>query len=409
MASSPATGSDSPFQRSVFRWFFAARTVSLLGSSMAPVALAFAILDQPDGADDLGIVLAANLVPLLVLMLVGGAVADRYPRRTVLLVSNLGAGLTQAAVAVILLTGNYNLVTVAALEFANGALAAFTRPALRGIVPELVPTVALQRANSLLAISRNITGIAGPTVSALLVAGFGGGLAIAVDAASYLAAALLLIRVSGAGKTVAAKSRMLTDLRDGWLEFRRIRWVWVITGAAFFLNLVYVGPERVLGPQLTRDAHGEVLWGIVLSVYGVGMLLTSVIAYRIKIRRLLATGQLVGALGALILIALGLGAGATVLLIAAFLAGIGNSLSGIAWETSLQEHIRPEMLSRVSSYDELFAFAAIPVGQVLVGPLAGAYGAERVTLAAGLLFALFALLPLASSSVRQLSHVVKFD
>ena len=144
-----------------------------------------------------------------------------------------------------------------------------------------------------------------------------------------------------------------------------------------------------------------------LSAYGVGMLLTSVIAYRLKIRRLLATGQLLGGLGALILIALGLGAGATVLLIAAFLAGVGNSLSGIAWETSLQEHIRPELLSRVSSYDELFAFAAVPVGQVLVGPLAGAHGAEQVTLVAGLLFALFALLPLASTSVRQLSHVVK--
>lgn len=151
MASGQATEPDSPFRHHDFRWFFAARSVSLLGSSMAPVALAFAVLDQTDGVDDLGIVLAANLVPLLVLMLVGGAVADRYPRRAVLLASNLGAGLTQAAVAVILLTDNYNLVAVAALEFANGALAASTRPALRGIVPELVPTVALQKANSSLA------------------------------------------------------------------------------------------------------------------------------------------------------------------------------------------------------------------------------------------------------------------
>ena len=369
---------------------------------MAPVAVAFAVLDQPNGTADLGIVLAANLVPLLVLMLVGGAVADRYPRRAVLLVSNLGAGLTQAAVAVILLTDNYQLVLVTALEFANGSLAAFTRPALRGIVPELVPTPVLQQANSLLAISRNITDVSGPTVSALLVAGFGSGLAIAVDAGSYLVAAALLTRVSGAGRTTGARSGMLGDLREGWREFRSIRWLWTVTIAAFFLNLVYIGPERVLGPELTRQAHGEVLWGVVLSTYGIGMLLTSVVVYRLRIRRLLATGQLLGVLGSLILLALGLGVGATVLLIAAFLAGIGNAMSGIAWETSVQEHIRPDMLSRVSSYDELFSFAAIPVGQLLVGPLASAYGPRRVVLVAALLYGLFAVLPLASASVRRL-------
>ena len=184
----------------------------------------------------------------------------------------------------------------------------------------------------------------------------------------------------------------------------QLRWLWTVTIAAFFLNLVYIGPERVLGPELTRQAHGEVLWGVVLSTYGIGMLLTSVVVYRLRIRRLLATGQLLGVLGSLILLALGLGVGATVLLIAAFLAGIGNAMSGIAWETSVQEHIRPDMLSRVSSYDELFSFAAIPVGQLLVGPLASAYGPRRVVLVAALLYGLFAVLPLASASVRRLPH-----
>jgi MFS family permease len=160
----------------------------------------------------------------------------------------------------------------------------------------------------------------------------------------------------------------------------------------------------VLGPQLTRDAHGITLWGLVLSAYGIGMLLTSVVAYRLRIPRLLATGQLFGVLGALILIALGLGAGPVILLVAAFLGGVGNSLSAISWETSLQEHVRPDMLSRVSSFDELFSFAAIPLGQLLVVPLAGAYGAQQVTLVAGLLFAVFAAAPLASGAVRQLKH-----
>ena len=145
MRSATSTGSRSPLALAGFRWFFAARSVSLLGSSMAPVALAFAILEQTNSVGDLGIVLAANVVPLLGFMLLGGAIADRHSRKAVLLVANLGAGLTQAAVAILLLTGSYQLVTVAALEFLNGTLAAFTRPALRGIVPELVATVFSRR------------------------------------------------------------------------------------------------------------------------------------------------------------------------------------------------------------------------------------------------------------------------
>ncbi len=360
MRSATSTGSRSPLALAGFRWFFAARSVSLLGSSMAPVALAFAILEQTNSVGDLGIVLAANVVPLLGFMLLGGAIADRHSRKAVLLVANLGAGLTQAAVAILLLTGSYQLVTVAALEFLNGTLAAFTRPALRGIVPELVATGVLQKANSLLAVSRNVTRIVGPTASALLVAGLGGGSAIAIDAASYLLAAALLIKVSGVGRATGVTPRLLADLHGGWVEFRRVRWVWLTTAAAFLVNLVYIGPQQVLGPQLTREAHGIALWGLVLSAYGVGMLLSSVVAYRLRIPRLLATGQLFGVLGALILVALGLGAGPGVLLIAAFLGGVGNSLSAISWETSLQEHIRLDMLSRVSSFDELFSFGTPP-------------------------------------------------
>lgn len=395
----------SPLQLSNFRWFFAGRVVSLMGSSMAPVALTFAVLDHPDGSGDLGIVLAANMVPLVAFMLLGGAISDRHPRRTVLLVANVGAGLTQGAVAAVLLTGNYHLLAVAALEFANGALAAFTRPALRGILPELVPGTGLQRANALLATSRNATKIAGPTIAALLVTGFGGGWAIAADAISYLLAAVLLARVTSAGRTPAERSTVVADLREGWRAFRQVRWIWVLTVAACLLNLVYVGPRQVLGPELTRQAHGPALWGLILSCYGVGMLVMSVLAYRLVLPRLLATGQLVGLLAALPLIALGLAAPPPVLLVAGLLGGVGTSLSAISWETSLQEHVRPEVLSRVSSYDELLSYLAIPIGQLLVGPVADAYGAQQVTLVAGLLFLVFAALPLASSSVRRLPHV----
>ena len=119
----------SPLKHDDFRWFFSGQSVSLFGSAMVPVALAFAVLDASGSTSDLGVVLASRMIPLLAFLLIGGAVADRFSRRTVLVAANLGSGLTQGAVAAVLLTGHYNLGAVTALEFLNGVLAAFSTPA----------------------------------------------------------------------------------------------------------------------------------------------------------------------------------------------------------------------------------------------------------------------------------------
>jgi Na+/melibiose symporter-like transporter len=161
----PAGGGRSPFRSVAFRWFFAGRLVSLLGGSMAPVALAFAVLGVSGRAGDLGLVLAAHTVPLIAFVLLGGSVADRFSKGVVLWVSNLGAGLTQGVVAGLLILGHYDLVLVMVLEFCSGTLAAFTSPALRGVVPELVDTGSIQKANSLLSSARNGARVLGPTVA----------------------------------------------------------------------------------------------------------------------------------------------------------------------------------------------------------------------------------------------------
>lgn len=203
----------APLTHTGFRVFLAARLVSLLGSSMAPVALAFAVLDASGSAGDLGVVLAAHMLPLLALLLVGGAVADRFPRRTVLVAANLGSALTQGAVAALLLTGHYSLPAVAGLELLNGALAAFTTPALRGVLPQLVDKSQLRQANSALATTRNLTKILGPGLGGLLVVAAGSGPAIAFDAATYLIAAGLFLRLPLAG---TASERARSAATSAW-------------------------------------------------------------------------------------------------------------------------------------------------------------------------------------------------
>ncbi|MDX2973233.1 MFS transporter [Kribbella solani] len=392
---------NGPLRRPGFRYFLSGRLVSLLGSSMGPVALAFAVLEagSPGG---LGIVLAARMVPMLCFLLIGGAVADRLPRRTVLVAANLGGGLTQGAVAVVLITNNYNLLLIGVLSAANGVLDAFTSPALRGLVPELVPVDQLRKANALVSSVRNGTKIVGPALAGVLVATVGSGTAIAIDAVSYVLAAALLGRLHVSTAIAPRRPGVLAEVRRGWKEFRRIRWVWAVTVSSALMNLAQVGVWQVLGPELTGQSE---LWGAVLSVRGAGLLVMSALMYRLVIRRLLATGQLLSALGALPLFALGFGVQPGWLLIAAFVAGVGFSISGVAWETSLQEHVDRGMLSRISSIDELLSFVAIPVGMVVVGPLAAVFGAGRVAVVAGGCYLFAAWSSLVFKEVRGLRGV----
>ncbi|MDG4827122.1 MFS transporter [Asanoa sp. WMMD1127] len=386
-----------------FRAFYLGRLVSLAGSAMTPVALAFAMLDASGRPGDLGIVLACQLVPHLALLLVGGVVADRLPRRLVLIVANLGAGLTQGAIAFVLIGGLYRLWLVAGLALVAGALEAFTSPALRGIVPSLVGSAELERANSLLSGTRAAVLIVGPTVAGLVVVAAGGGWAIAVDAVSFVAAAAFLSRLPRvAPAPAAAASSLLRDLGAGWRAFFAIPWVWPVALAYSVINLVNVGPWQVLGPTLTQQRSGEAVWGVVLSVRAAGLLAMSVVMYRFVPRHPLRFGRLTGALGACSLLALGLGLDPVWLATAAFVGGLGFAASGITWESAVQRHVGSERIGRVSSIDDLLSFAAIPLGQLLVGPAAAAWGGARVALVCGVVFAVAALAPLASRAVRTL-------
>ncbi|MEV0649133.1 MFS transporter [Phytomonospora sp. NPDC050363] len=392
----------SPWALPAFRWFFTGRVVSLLGTSMVSVALAFAVL-QEGRPDDLGLVLAAESVPLVVFLLFGGVIADRFPRRVVLLCANLGAGVAQGAVAVLFLTDSYHLPAIMALEFVNGASAALTLPAMMGIVPEIVAKSQAQRANSLLGSSRNAVTVAGPAVAGLLVAGVGGGWAIAIDAATYFVAAFCLTRVRLPKTLRKTGSGTWADLREGWREFRSRSWVWTVVASFGIINCVSVAVWSVLGPRIAERTIGSQGWGLVLSVHAAGLLVMSIVMYRLVVRRLLALGLVSISFAAVPLFVLGFEPSILWLSVGAFIGGLGMEVFAIAWATSIQQHIPENVLSRVTSYDALGSFVAIPIGQLLVGPAVSAAGEKSVAIIGGALFFVAALVPLAWPSVRGLS------
>jgi MFS family permease len=371
---------------------------------MAPLALAFAVLRYSKNAGDLGLILGAQGLSLVLFASVGGVIGDRYSRNQVLIASNLAAGATQAMMALVLISGRYSLPLVAGLAFLNGTCSAFTTPALRGIVPQLVPPTEIQRANSLLGSSRNAIRIGGPTVAGLIVASVGGGWAIAADAVAYLLAAYLMARLRLKPAPIPQSSNVWADLREGWVAFTSMTWVWVGVIAYGVTNSIQVGIWTVLGPTIAFATIGPALWGVVLGIRAGGQLIMSALMYRVRVTRLLLFGQLGLAVAGIPLIVIGLQLNVYWLMIAALASGLGAGVAVIAWDTSLQEHVPPDRLSRIASYDDIGSYIGVPIGRVLVGPASAALGDARTALIGGVLYMVAALFPFAVRSVRQLRH-----
>lgn len=402
--SRPTTGGFHLLGGANFRWFFVARTISVMASSMSPVALAFAVLELTGRAQDLALVLSASVLPTIVLLVLGGGLADRFPRNTVLWMTHVVAALSQGVMAgAVLLDGPVWVLIGAALL--NGAVQAFMRPALVGILPEVVDKADLQSANSLLATSRNTASLLGPAVAGGAVVAVGGGWTLATAAIVVLVAGMCLTRVKLPARALGSAQGIVADLREGWTYFRTASWLWTGTLVFALTNAVLMGVWGVLGPVLAEQSFGAATWGIVLSAKAAGLLVMSAVLVG---RRGGRSGRHPYALmmvwlsvSASPLVALGVSAPVPVLVATAAVAGLGSAYSGIVWDSERQRRIPNEMLSRASSYDDVGAFGAIPIGQLGVIPVAAAVGQYEVAVLGGLVYAAVPLVALLLLYVRR--------
>jgi MFS family permease len=392
-----------------FAWYFTARTVSTVGSVMAPVALAFAVLHVDESAGALAQVLGARTLAMVVFLLVGGVVADRFSRVTVLQASHALTLLTQAAAAVLVVSGHATLTHLTVIEALNGAVSAFTMPAMMGIVPLVVERPRLQQANALLSFSRSGLAVVGPAVAGGLVVSVGPGWALAVDALTYAVAIVCLARVRLPRTDAAARpaqSSMVRELREGWSEFSGRQWLWVVVLVFGVLNAIHVGAVGVLGPLVaTSDpAIGEAGWGIVLSAEALGTVIMTVVMMRLRLPHPLRAGMLAMTALAVPMAMLGLAPSLVAVALGFLVAGAAVEVFGVGWSTALHEHVPLAVLSRVSSYDALGSFVAMPVGTFLYGWLASVVDLEALLVGSAVVYLVVALSALLSRAVRDLGR-----
>ncbi len=399
----------APFQSRPFRLLFGGRLADNVANAVAPIALAFAVLDLGGGATVLGLVLAARTIPMVLFVLFGGVVADRFPRNLVLVAANAVSAGTQALVAVLLLTGTADLWHLAAIEAVNGVSSAFMMPASSGLTPQTVPANQLQPANALLRLGHNFSFVTGSAAGGALVALSGSGWAFAVDAVLFGIGAVLLGRIHLPANARLVTASVLTDLREGWTEFRSRTWLWVVVVQFAFVNAAWSGATSALGPVVADETIGRAAWGLVLAALTTGMFVGGLLALRGRWDRPLLVGTLAVLLEVPLLMVLGLQPSVLPLLLAAFVAGVGFETFGVAWDVSMQSNIPADRLSRVYSYDWFGSLVFIPVGLVVAGPLSDLVGVDTTIVGAGLLVTAATLGALAVPSVRNLRRVDASD
>jgi len=386
-----------------FRWLFFARATSLLGDGIAPIALAFAVLDLTGSASDLGFVLAARTVPMVVFVLVGGVWADRIPRQRLMMLSDLGRFTTQATVAALLLTGSARIWELLVLQAANGASTAFFQPAATALVPQTVGRERLQHANALLSLVSSTLGIFAPVIGGVLVATAGPGWAIAADAATFAGSAFFLLKLNVEAIAAATvRTRFLAELRGGWHEVRDRQWVWVSILDFMALQVFFLPAFYVLGPVIAKTSLGGAsAWAAIVAAAGAGAVIGDLLSFRYRPRRPLVSMAVLFYLGLPALVLLGLEEAVVVIAAAALVYGIGNSIANTLWFTVLQQGVPETALARVSSYDWMGSNVLRPIGYAIVGPIAAGVGVRDTVIGAALATGLAQTAMLLAPSVRR--------
>jgi MFS family permease len=385
-----------------FALLWLGQTISTLGDGAYLTALAWQVLTLTGSGAAMGIVLIATAVPRVLFLLIGGVIADRLPRRLVMLWADAGRAVAVGTIAVLSYTNTLQFWQLIALGLLFGLSQAFFLPAYQSIAPQLVEIEALPSANALNGLTREIGMLAGPALGALLVANFSTASAFGFDALTFLVSALCLLAVRVPIKPLLAQEGIVeapaprrgvrgvfADIREGMGYVAASSWLWVTIAIAAFGNALRA-PYSVTLPLHVRDFyHYDVgLYGAIFSAFAVGSILATLVVG--QVRRLHHRG--VVAYSALLVSSLAMMAFAlpvphdlvpAVTLTAGALDGAGIGVFEIIWVTVLQEMIPGEKLGRVTSVDFVGSFLFQPLGLAAIGFLTDAVATPAIFFACG--------------------------
>jgi predicted MFS family arabinose efflux permease len=394
-----------------FRLLLADRLIAPASVGFSVVGVSFAVLKATNSATDLSYVLAAQIAPSLVFALIGGVAADRFPPQRVIVAANLLMAFGEATFGVLVLTSRPPLWAMMGLEAITGTGIAIFYPASQALLPRLVPRGLLQEASAISRLAMNTGQMSGAAVAGRLVAAAGAGGARLLCGIGMVTTVPLLLSIRGSrpdagNEPVAARvsaPSMLTELREGWSEFRSHTWLWVIVAQFCVVMMAWYGAFSVLGPVVAREhLGGPAAWGAITAADAFGLIAGGLASLRFTPRRPMLFVVLTGGAVAISPLSLAMVLPLAAVCAASFGLGVFVEMMMVQWTVALARKIPADKLARVSSYDVLGSVMAMPAGALIAGPLAAAIGTSRAQYAAAAAIILASALALIPRDIRTI-------
>lgn len=386
-----------------FRLLFAERLLAPAAFGFSLVGVSFAVLEETGSTAELSYVLAAQIAPALIFTLIGGVVADRLRPQRVIIAANLMIALGEGTFGILVLAGHPALWQMILLEAITGTGMAIFYPASQALLPRVISADLLQQASALSRMAMNAGQMGGAVAAGLCVAAVGPGWALAVCGIGMIATVPPLLRITVAAVQRAHHSGMLTDLRDGWSEFRSHTWLWAIVAQFGVILMAWYGAFQVLGPVVAKtDLGGPAAWGAITAAESVGLIVGGLVSLRFTPRRPMLFVAGIGAAIAVSPLSLAMLWPLPVVCAASFGLGITMEMMMVQWTVALARLIPPERLARVSSYDVLGSVMAMPAGALVAGPLAAVIGVSVTQYGAAALIVVVTALALIPRDVRAM-------
>jgi MFS family permease len=395
-----------------FRLLLADRLIAPASVGFSMVGVSFAVLQATGSATDLSYVLAAQIAPSLVFVLLGGVAADRFPPQRVIVAANLLMALGEGTFGILALAGHPPLWAMLGLEAVTGTGAALFYPASQALLPRLVPDPLLQEASAISRLVMNTGQMSGAALAGLLVAAAGAGWALVLCGIGMVSTVPMLLAIRGtqpadsasadsASAGSAAARSMLAELREGWSEFRSHTWLWVIVAQFGVVMMAWYGAFSVLGPVVAREhLGGPAAWGAITAADALGLIAGGAAALRFTPRRPMLFVVLTGGAIAISPLSLAMVLPLPAVCVASFGLGVFVELMMVQWTVAMTRNIPPDKLARVSSYDVLGSVMAMPVGALIAGPLGSAIGTSRAQYGAAALIVIASALALIPRDIR---------
>jgi len=387
-----------------FRFLLAERVLAPGSFAFSLVGVSFAVLDATHGSTaKLSYVLAAQIAPSLIFLLLGGVIADRMAPQKVIVAGNGLMAVSEGTFGILLLAGHPALWQMIGLESLTGIGMAIFYPASSALLPRVVPQPQLQEASAVSRLAMNGGQMTGAVLAGFVVAAVGPGWALAICGTGMLGTVPLMMSMRVTARERVHQPSMLSELREGWSEFRSHTWLWVIVAQFAVVMMAWYGSFSVLGPVVAR-AHlgGPAAWGTITGFESFGLIAGGVISLRFSPRRPMLLVVLIGASIAISPLALAMLWPLPAICASSFALGTAIEIMMVQWTVALARNIPPEKLARVSSYDAFGSIMAMPVGAVLAGPIAALVGVSATQYGAAALIVAASALALIPREIRTL-------